>query len=586
MSKELLDVAAGERPADKAVINGRIVNVLSGEIYEGGVAIHGDQIAAIGDIEYTIGEDTEIIDAEGNYITPGFVDAHIHPESTSLAIRQFADLVLEHGTTTIVTDLHEVGVVAGEPAIEDVLAENQGTGLNIEYIVPSHVPFSPNLETSGAVFDHEIIAKALDHPQAAGLSETVGEYIWRRTPDLLASIEDTLAHKYVVHGHLPDLDQKHFNVAIAAGVTTDHEAITPDDVLQRLRNGAYALLRDGSAARSLGQLLPTVLEKKLNDSRVSIITDDLSTTDAVDRGHLDEAVRSALKLGASFIQAIQFVTLNPSNASGIATKVGALAPRLRADINITTGPDDFKVLATIAGGQLKARDGRIITPSPVAEHQPILLDTVHLQRPVTAEDFAIHVDGDATKAKVIVADVLPWIAITQRRDVELPVRDGIIQSDIDQDVLYIAQVERHGKNGNIGKAFQGGFHIHDGAIASSVGHDNHNIIVVGTNLEDLAFAVNRVAELQGGQVAVKDGKVLAEVPLPVLGLLSDKSGEELAADKHRLNDAAKELGSSIPDPFIFLSFISLAAVPAYAVTDHGFIDVAKQEVIDPVLAVE
>lgn len=582
---KLLDVAGGLAPADLVVTNGTIVNVYSGEIYDGGVAISGDRIAAVGDVDYTIGEATQVIDAGGHYLTPGFVDAHIHPESTSLSIRQFAELVLLHGTTTIVTDIHEVGVVAGQPGIAAVLAENESTGLNIYYVVPSHVPFSPDLETSGAIFNAEIIREALRHPQAHGLSETVGEYITRRTPDLLAAIDETLAHGYVVHGHLPHASMQGFNLAIAAGVTTDHEAISREDVLQRLRNGAYALLRDGSAARSLRDLLPVVLEEKLDTSRVSIVTDDLSTTDAVDRGHLDEAVRSALALGASFVQAIQFVTVNPANASGVGNEVGGLAPRRRADINITTGPDDFRVLTTIAGGTRVSEDGRLLTRYPVAEHDPALLNTVHLFAPISPADFQIRVEPSATKVRALVADVLPWIAITTGREVELDVVNGVVQADLDQDVLYIVQVERHGKNGNIGKALQGGFHLTRGAIGSSVGHDNHNIIVVGTNHEDIAVAVNRIVELDGGQVVVDGGQVVAESAFPVLGLLSDKPFEELVVEKRRLNAKAKEIGSSIADPFIFLSFISLAAVPEYAVTDHGFIDVAKQEIIDPILAV-
>lgn len=581
----LLDVAGGLAPADLVVTNAKLVNVYSGEIYEGGVAISGDRIAAIGDVDYTIGEGTEVIDAGGHYVTPGFVDAHIHPESTSLSIRQFAELVLLHGTTTIVTDIHEVGVVAGQPGIEAVLAENAITGLNIYYVVPSHVPFSPNLETSGAIFNAEIIKGALAHPQARGLSETVGEYITRRTPDLLTAIDETLARGYVVHGHLPHASTQGFNLAIASGVTTDHEAITREDVLQRLRNGAHALLRDGSAARSLKDLLPVVLEEKLDTSRVSIITDDLSTTDAVDRGHLDEAVRSALALGASFIQAIQFVTVNPANASGVGHEVGALAPRRRADLNITTGPEDFRVLTTIAGGKRVSADGELLVRYPVAEHDRVLLETVQLLHPITPADFAIRVDPAATKVRALVADVLPWIAITTGREVELGVVDGVVQADLDQDVLYIVQVERHGKNGNIGKALQGGFHLTRGAIGSSVGHDNHNIIVLGTNHEDIAVAVNRIVELDGGQVVVDGGEVVAESAFPVLGLLSDKPFEELVVEKHALNDAAKALGSSIADPFIFLSFISLAAIPDYAVTDHGFIDVLKQEVVDPILEV-
>ncbi|WP_293007959.1 MULTISPECIES: adenine deaminase [unclassified Oscillibacter] len=585
MDQKLLAVAGGKEPADLVVKNGKIVNVFSGEIYDGGVAVAGDKIAAVGDVDYTIGEGTKILDAQGKYLTPGFIDGHIHPESSNLAIRSFAEAVLKHGTTVIMTDLHEIGVVGGLEAIEAVLKEAEATDLKLYFIVPSHVPFSPNLETSGGRFDTEIIKRALERPDAVGLSECVGMYLAAGFPELMASCDAALAKGKSLQGHLPDADAATLNTCVAAGVSTDHESLSGKDVVDRLRAGCSVMLREGSSARSLTQLLEPVLADHLDTSNLSIVTDDLHTIDLATTGHLDESVRTALKAGVEFLTAIQMVTINAARAFQLDRFVGCLAPGRRADINLTTGPEDFRVDTVVAGGRVVAQGGESVVHYPVVEHNPILLNTVHLKRCVEAADFQIRVSESARAVKVKVMDTLPWIPITQPRDVELNVVDGVVQCDLDQDVLYIAQVERHGKTGGIGKAFMGGFKLKKGAIASSMGHDNHNIIVMGANHADMAAAVNRVAALQGGQVFVVDGEVLCEIPFPVCGLQSDLSAEELAEEKRKFNATLREHGCEISYTCMFLSFICLAAIPLYAITDKGFIDVFQQKVIDPILEV-
>lgn len=585
MDQALLAVAGGHKPADLVIKGGKLVNVYSGEIYEGGVAVSGGRIAAVGDVDYAIGSDTRVIDAAGKYITPGFVDGHIHPESTSLSIRPFAEIVLKHGTTAIMTDLHEVGVVAGLEGIEAILEEAGETDLKLYFVVPSHVPFSPNLETSGGSFNTEIIKKALSRSDAVGLSECVGPYILAGFPDLLASMDTALSAGKSLQGHLPDMEGPALNQCLAAGISTDHESLGAEDAVARLRAGCHLMMREGSAARNLEGCIKPILDNHMDTSRVSIVTDDLHTIDAVERGHLDDAVRTALKCGADFVTAIQMVTLNAARAFNLDMEVGGLAPGRRADINLTTGPENFQVDTVVAGGKVVTLGGELQVHYPKAEHKPCLLDTARLKNPITAESFAIKVSPAAKSVTAKVMDTLPWIPITTGRDVELPVVNGVVQCDVAQDVLYIAQVERYGKNGNVGKAFMGGFHMNCGAIASSVGHDNHNIIVMGANHADMALAVNRVVELSGGQVVVKDGKVAAEIAYPVCGLLTDLSAEELADEKRKMNDAIHAMGCPITIPFMFLSFICLAAIPTFAVTDHGFIDVLAQQVIDPILAI-
>ena len=584
MDKKLLAAAGGQAPADIVVKNGKLVNVYTKEIYEGGVAISGDKIAAVGDVEYAIGEGTKVIDAGGNYITPGFIDGHIHPESSSLSIRSFAELVLKHGTTAVMTDLHEIGVVAGLEGIEAVLEEAEATDLKLYFVVPSHVPFAPNLETSGGHFNPEIIKKALERKDAVGISEVVGPYILNGFPELMESM-DHVNHMpgKTCQGHLPDMEGAALNTCLAAGVTTDHESLSGEDALARLRNGCHLMIREGSAARNMADCLKPILEQNLDTSRVSIVTDDLHTVDAVDRGHLDDAVRTALKNGVDFPTAIQMVSLNAARAFHLDDEIGGLAPGKRADLNITTGEEAFEVLSVISGGKQIVDHKKCLVSYPKAEHKPCLLNTTRLKNPITPDSFKIYAPEGAKKVRVQVMDTLPWIPITQGREAVLDVKDGVVQCDISQDVLYIAQVERYGINGNVGKAFMGGFHLQAGAIASSVGHDNHNVIVMGTNFEDMAKAVNYLIDIGGGQVVVKDGEILGAVEYPVCGLLSDLSGEELADKKRKLNSIIHELGCPITIPFMFLSFICLAAIPVYAITDVGFINVLTQEVVDPVI---
>ena len=587
MDKRLLAVAGGKEPADVVITGGQVVNVYTGEVYPGGVAICGQSIAAVGDVDYAIGEGTQVIDAQGAFITPGFIDGHIHPESSDLAIRPFAEAVLKHGTTSIMTDLHEVGVVSGIEGIEAVIAENEATDLNLYFVVPSHVPFSPALETSGASFDPGIIREALKRPDAVGISECVGPYILADLPDLMESLDDVAGMKgKTAQGHLVEMRGPDLNKCVAAGVSTCHEALSAEEILDRARNGVHAMLRESSAARTLAQQLDAIVGKDIDTSMMSIVTDDLHCCDLAATGHLDHHLKIALEKGVPFAKAIQMVTINAARAFEL-TDVGALAPGKRADIALVAGDtaETFEVVSVWSRGKQVVDHGSMLVHYEPAEHDPCLLNTTKLLNPITPDSFKIAAPEGAKRVKVTCMDTLPWIPVTQPREVELECKDGYVACDVSQDVLYIAQVERYGINGNVGRAFMGGFHMTSGAIASSVGHDNHNVIVMGTNFEDMAVAVNHIIEIGGGQCLVDGGEVIECVEYPICGLLSDLSCEELAARKSALNAACAERGCIISIPFMFLSFICLAALPAYAITDHGFINVMTLQIEDPIKGV-
>ncbi|MDO5409847.1 MAG: adenine deaminase C-terminal domain-containing protein [Lachnospiraceae bacterium] len=585
MNQKLLNVSSGKAFADTAVVNGQIVNVFTGEIYPGGVAICGDTIAAVGDISYCIGPDTAIIDAQNHYLTPGFIDGHIHPESSNLSIRNFAAAIQTHGTSTIMTDLHEIGVVAGIDGIRAILEEAKETSLNIYWIVPSHIPCAPNLETSAYRFHPEIISRGLEYPDAVGISEISGFSVISGNDELLESIDLCANKNLSLQGHLAGISGKNLTTCIAAGVVSDHEAITEEEALERLRTGCHLMMREGSVAHNLKVCLQAIKDHKLDTSNTSIVTDDLHVCDAVKKGHLDESIRVALKEGIDFTTAIQMVTINAAKMFHVEHQVGILAPGRRADINITSGPEDFKVLSVISAGKLWMKDQEILKHYSPAIHAPILLNTMHLKREISPKDFEIHVTDGRKQVQVIAMKTESCALVTSPVTGWLNVRNGIVECDVNQDILYIAQIERHGKNGQIGKAFMSGFQLKSGAIACTIGHDNHNIIVLGTNFDDMALAANRLNELQGGQIVVNGGEILSEIAYPICGLLSDLPAEELAAEKEKANRIIQNLSgeTSISIPFMVLSFICLAVIPEFAVTDFGFIDVLNEKVIDPII---
>lgn len=314
------------------------------------------------------------------------------------------------------TDLHEVGVVSGLEGIESILKEAEATDLKTYFVVSSHVPFSPNLETSGGRFNPEIIRKALQRPDAVGLSECVGPYILAEFPDLLEAFDDTLAIPgMTLQGHLPDMYGPAMSACVAAGVSTDHESFCDKDVFERLRNGCHLMMREASAARNMPALLKTVMEHNLDTSMVSIVTDDLHAVDLQTRGHLDDSLRTALGMGLDFVKAIQMVTVNCARAFNLEREIGGLAPGRRADINITTGPENFRVLSTFAGGRRITEDGKLLVHYETDVHEPCVLNTMHLKNPISADSFKLHAPEGAKKVKAIVMDTLPFIPFTNRR---------------------------------------------------------------------------------------------------------------------------------------------------------------------------
>ncbi|MBI5135738.1 MAG: adenine deaminase [Nitrospirae bacterium] len=564
----LIEVARGLAPADLLIAGGKLVNVASGEVYPANVAICGDQIAAIGP-EYT--EAREVIDATGQFVLPGLIDAHMHIESSMLTPPEFARAVVPHGTTAIIIDPHEIANVLGLAGVRYILDASRDLPLDLYVMASSCVP-ATDMETAGAAFGSGEIGELLGWERVIGLAEMMN------VPAVLGGAQDTLAMLAAAHrrgvpidGHAPGLTGKDIVAYAAAGVRSDHECTTAAEALEKLRLGMYLMIREGSAAKNMEDLLPVVTDA--NYRRCLLVSDDTHPADLVARGHVDHSLRKAVRLGLDPVRAVQMVTINAAHAFGLKNR-GAVLPGYQADVVCVADLADFAVQTVVKGGRPVVRDGALCTRiESIAD--PSVYKSIRTGS-VTEASFAIPFTAE--KAHVI---GLTGSQLVTRKLVEpVTIRDGHAVADVARDILKLAVVERHTASGNIGLGLVKGLGLKKGAIASSVSHDSHNVIVVGTNDRDMVGCVDALRDMGGGFVVVVDGQVVAALPLPVAGLMSDRPLEEVCAKGMRLREVARELGVPHPAPFITLSFLALPVIPELKLTDHGLVDVIRFRLID------
>jgi adenine deaminase len=585
MDTDLINAALGRTPASLVIRGGRLINVLSGEIYQADVSVLNGRIAAVGTLHgNAVGPGTRIIDAAGKFIAPGFIDAHIHIESSMLSYTEFCKLAVRHGTTTVATDLMEVTIVSGVEGMKEILREAENLPVKLFYPVPSFMEEESGLQTTGSILHTSIVDELLKLPQAVGLAETLAPPILAGSPASAHLIAAAEALHKTVEGHAPALTGDALNAYTGAGVTSDHESTTREEALAKLRSGLRVLMREGSASTDLAECLRIITEDKASSRRCSMISDDIDALHLSRLGHLDHKVRMAIRAGIPPVEAIQMVTLNPAENLRIDGRCGSVSPGRDADIALLSSLEDCTVDTVIARGEIIVEQGIPVKNFPKPAYNPILLNTVKLFRPVNAGDMEIRVRDPARKqARVHVIGASGTTLLTRAENAVLPVSDGVVQADPGIDVLRIACVERYGKNGNIGRSFIRGFGFKDGAVAISVGHDHHNITVVGIDPADMALAVNRIASLGGGFVLVQDHKIAEEIALPVCGLLSTEDGEKVADKLEKMRDLLRAAGCTVSSPNMTLSFISLIFIPDFAITDYGLFDVRQFRIIDPVI---
>jgi adenine deaminase len=558
--EELIAVARGDAPGDLLLSNARIVNVFTSEIEEGDVVLFEEHIAGVGR-GY---EAHRTVDLKGAYLLPGFINGHTHIESSMLSIGQYARAVVSHGTTSVVTDLHELANVAGLWALRRLLRDASGLPLDVFLMVPSCVP-ATGLETSGAALEPKDIARALRWPNALGLGELMN------FPGVLAGDAHCLdktrvARDKLIDGHAPGLTGKSLNAYVAAGPRSDHESTRLEEGHDKLRRGMRLMIREGTTEKNLEELLPLVTNETY--PRCLLVVDDRSARDLLLDGDLDAVVRKAIRLGLNPLRAVQMATINPATYFGLHDR-GAIAPGYLANLIVADELSDLQARQVYYRGRLVAEEGRALFPADI----PIprrLLRTVRIA-PLRPEAFVLR----SSARRLPVIEIVPGQIITRKVEEDVRLEDGRVQADTARDVLKLAVVERHRATGNVGLGLVKGFGLRRGALASSFAHDSHNVVVVGASDADMHAAVREVERMQGGLTAVADGRPLASLPLPVAGLMSPEPLETVAAQLEAVEAAAASLGATVPAPFAVLSFLALPVIPELKLTDKGLVDVER-----------
>ncbi len=578
----------GRKPADLVIRNGKWVNVYSGEIIPNtDIAVKAGRFAYVGaDASHTIGEATKVVDAGGRYLVPGLCDAHMHVESGLVTVTEFARAVIPHGTTTMFIDPHEIANVLGLAGVKLMNDEAQSLPVNVYVQVPSCVPSAPG-ETAGAELSAKDVAEALSWPNIIGLGEMMNfPGVAFNDDKMVAEIAATQDAGLTVGGHYasPHLGRE-FHAYAAGGPADDHEGTTVEDAIARVRQGMRAMLRLGSAWFDVAAQVKAITEAGVDPRNFLLCTDDSHSGTLVHDGHMNRVVRHAIAQGLKPVTAIQMATLNTAQHFGVERELGSIAPGRRADLIITSDLAALPIEMVFARGELLADSGALVRDIPPFVYPASARDTVHLGKTLKSGDFDIGLNSTATRARVRVIGVVENQAPTRALEAELSAAGGIIEMDRANDVCQIALVERHRGTGDVVNAFVSGFgYDSDCAIASTVAHDSHHMIVVGTNKDDMAKAANRLHEVGGGIVVIKEGRELALVELPVAGLMSDQRAEIVADKAAAIVEAMRLCGCRLNNAYMQHSLLALVVIPELRISDKGLIDVRTFEKVDVVIS--
>jgi adenine deaminase len=557
--------ASGNKQGDLLLKNARLVNLLTRTVTTTNLLIKGSYIAAIGS---SYDNAKKVIDLDGGYVVPGLIDAHLHLESTLLFPPALAEVVTPHGTTTVVNDPHEIANVLGMGGVKMMLDAAEGLPCDFFSTAPSCVP-ATDMETAGGEITLEDIKELLKHPRVIGLGEMMNyPGVLDADPTVLGKIAVALQAGKPVDGHAPGLSGKSLQTYLAAGISTDHECITAAEALEKLKYGMKIIIRHGSASSSLAELFPLVTDT--NVSYFMFGSDDRDAGELLEKGHLDDLLKTAVSLGADPFLMLRVATMSAAQHYRLYDR-GLLAPGYRADLVVFNNLTEFKAELVIKDGRVVARQGRLLQDFKKHEPPAAALQTVNLHRPLSADDFSIA----ASSAELPVIGILPGQLITEKLMMQVKAdSSGNVAAKPEDDFNKIAIVERHKNSGRIAVALVKGMGLKEGALASSVAHDSHNIIVVGVEEKAMAAAVNEIGRLRGGFVAVDgSGAVKAALPLAIGGLMSLKPATEVAGEMNKLLQTAADLGSRLPQPFLTMSFLALPVIPSLKITDRGLFDV-------------
>lgn len=575
--KNTIETGLGMHVCDLKIENVKLVNVFSGEVYPTNIYIKNKRIVSIdpsADLEAK-----KVLDGNGQYALPGLIDAHMHLESTMLSPEALASVVVPQGTTTMCADLMEIANVAGEEGLRAMLQSMNRLPYRMLIEVSSRVPTAPGLETTGAVLGAEEVANIMEWEESVSLGELDPSKILFVKDEYIKKVADTLAKRKLVNGHAIGRLGQELNVYASSGISDDHECVNTNEMIERLKVGMKVFIREGSSERNVDELIQGVIEHELDTSNLMFCTDDKHAREIQVEGHINYNVSRAVELGLDPMKAIQIATVNSAKHFRMEDEIGSITPGRLADIILVEDWREVKPTVVIFEGNVVAENGNLLEECKVEEYPDWLKHTVTLKNPITAESFAALSKKQDGSTKIHLIDMIPRQIINHHMLEEMQVKNGKIQVNIEKDILKLAVVERYGKNGNVGVGFVRGFELKKGALAYSMSHDHHNIVVVGTNDEDMALAVNEVARLNGGLSVTCGGKILNSMELPIGGLMSEKPAEEVMAQLDILNADAKALGCGMDAPFMSLSFISLPTVPDLGLTDLGLVDVLEHKLI-------
>lgn len=578
---ERISAACGRKKAELVLKHAKIVNVFTETIEEGDVAVEDGMIVGIGAYD-----GVQEIDLEGKYVAPGLIDGHIHLESSMASPEEFARMVVPHGTAAVVTDPHEIANVAGTAGIRYMLEATEGLDLDVYFMMPSCVP-STGLDEAGAVLHAVDLEPFYENPRVLGLAEMMNSYgVVAGDEGCVEKLEVTRNHGKLIDGHAPMLSGKGLNAYVAAGVQSDHECSTFEEAKEKFARGQWIMVRQGTAAKNLEKLMP--MFEAPYYQRAMLVTDDKHAGELGRDGHIDSIIRKAVKLGANPVRAVKMGSLNAAEYFGLKG-MGAVAPGYQADLVIFEDLKDFQVKQVYRGGKLVAEDGKLVTDRAEKERSQKVWDeeiqsrvfhSFHM-KPIEKKDLELPKTG----SKVRVIDLMDHELTTGERIEEFRETPGLAPGvDLEKDIVKIAVFERHHGSGHVGLGFLGNYGLKRGAVATSVGHDSHNLVVAGGCDEDMIAAGNRVLENEGGLAIAVDGKVVGELALTVAGLMSDLPAEEADRKLEEMKAKLGELGIRDGiDGFMTLAFVSLPVIPAIRVNTLGIVDVERQEIVDAVI---
>lgn len=565
----MIMAATGQKTPELVLKNGKLINVLSGEIYQADIAIDNGYIVGVG--QYKGQKEVDLTD---HYLCPGLIDGHIHLESSMVTPQEFAKVVLPRGTTTVVTDPHEIANVSGRAGIEYMMDATEDIPLNVYFMVPSCVP-ATMLDENGAEINAGDIAELLEKPRVLGLAEMMNfPGVLHCDSEVLGKIAAAREKGRIIDGHAPGLSGKELCAYIAAGIRSDHECTSFDEALERVRLGQWVMVREGTAGKNLLDLMPLLTSGK--SRRCMLVTDDKHPGDLIQEGHLDFMIRSLISRGVNPVIAIQLATLNPAEYFGLK-ELGAIAPGYRADLVVLSDLNQFKVKDVYKDGRIIVQEGDLIPFNSREVYAPQVQNSFHMPEMKTA-DFTVS--GHGSKMRVI--GLVAGQILTRELFFDVTSEnEGVYQADIEQDLLKLAVVERHKNTAHIGVGFVHGYGLKRGAIASSVAHDSHNLLVIGADNESMRLAANAVRAHQGGLAIADSSGVLAVLPLPIAGLLSSDAVETVDGQIQNMKRLAREMGvfENI-DPFMTLSFLALSVIPELKLTSLGLVKVSEQKIVE------